>query len=61
VYRAGDNTGVWEMIYHKRGTGGSSDPFDEISTMAWKAFFAGAALNANWSRAIRVAATNLAN
>lgn len=61
VYRAGDNTGVWEMISHKRGTAGSSDPFNEISTIAWKAFYAGAALNANWSRALRCAATNLAN
>lgn len=61
VYRAGDNTGVWEMIFHPRGKAGSSDPFNEISTLAWKAFFAGAALNANWSRAIRCAATNLSN
>lgn len=61
VYRAGDNTGGWQMIHHKAGSGGTSDPFDEISTLAWKAFHAGAVLNANWSRALRVAATNLDN
>ncbi len=61
VYRAGDNTGGWELIQHEKGSGGVADPFNEISTIAWKAFFAGAVLNANWSRAIRVAATNLAN
>lgn len=61
VYRAGDNTGGWEMIFHDAGSGGIADPFNEIRTLAWKAFFAGAVLNANWSRAIRVAATNLAN
>lgn len=61
VYRAGDNTGGWEMIFKERGSGGTSDPFNEISTLAWKAFFAGAVLNANWSRALRVGATNLAN
>ena len=61
VYRAGDNTGGWEMIHKERGSGGTSDPFNEIATLAWKAFFAGAVLNANWSRAIRVGATNLAN
>lgn len=61
VYRAGDNTGGWELIQHARGSGGVADPFNEISTIAWKAFFAGAVLNANWSRAIRVGATNLSN
>jgi N4-gp56 family major capsid protein len=61
IYRAGDNTGGWEMIFKERGSGGTSDPFNEISTLAWKAFFAGAVLNANWSRALRVAATKLSN
>jgi N4-gp56 family major capsid protein len=61
VYRAGDNTGGWEMIFKERGSGGTSDPFNEIATLAWKAFFAGAVLNANWSRALRVGATNLSN
>jgi N4-gp56 family major capsid protein len=61
IYRAGDNTGGWELISHARGSGGTSDPFNEIQTIAWKAFFAGAVLNANWSRALRVAATNLSN
>lgn len=61
VYRAGDNTGGWEMIFHPRGSGGISDPFDEIGTLAWKAFFAGAILNSNFIRAIRTGATNLTN
>lgn len=61
IYRAGDNTGGWEMIFHDAGSGGIADPYNEIRTLAWKAFFAGAVLNSNWSRAIRVAATNLAN
>ncbi len=61
IYRAGDNTGGWELIFHKRGSGGISDPFNEISTLAWKAFFAGAVLNTDWSRALRVAATDLSN
>lgn len=61
VYRAGDNTGGWEIIQHARGSSGSADPFNEIATIAWKAWFVGKVLNSNWSRAIRVAATNLAN
>lgn len=61
VYRAGENKGSFEMIFKERGSGGTSDPFNEIATLAWKAFFAGAVLNANWSRALRVGATNLEN
>lgn len=61
TYMAGENKGSFEMIFHGKGSGGTSDPFDEISTLAWKAWFAGAVLNANWVRAIRVAATNLEN
>lgn len=60
IYRAGDR-GAWDLISHPRGSGGTSDPFNEISTLAWKAFFAGAVLNSNWSRNIVVAATDLTN
>lgn len=60
-YAAGDNTGGWEMIYHGAGSAGSGDPFNEIRTLAWKAWFAGAVLNANFSRSLRTAATNLTN
>lgn len=61
VYRAGENEGSFEMIFHERGSGGISDPFDEIATLAWKAWFAGAVLNSNWSRSLRSLATNLTN
>lgn len=61
AYRAGENTGGWELIYKERGSGGTSDPFDEISTIAWKAFFAGAILNSNWGRAYLTGATKLDN
>jgi N4-gp56 family major capsid protein len=61
VYRAGDNTGGWMLINHPKGSSGASDPFDELGTVAWKAWHAGAVLNANWSRALLVAATDLTN
>lgn len=61
IYRAGENKGAFEMIYKGLGSGGTSDPFNEISTLAWKAWHAGVVLNSNWCRAIRVAATNLSN
>ena len=61
VYRAGENTGSFEMIYHDKGSSGAADPFNEVRTLAWKAFYSGAVLNSNWSRSLRVAATNLTN
>lgn len=61
VYRAGENKGSFKLIFKGKGSGGTSDPFDEISTLAWKAWHASTVLNANWSRAIRVGATNLSN
>jgi N4-gp56 family major capsid protein len=61
TYMAGDNTGGWDLINHPRGSGGIADPFNEIATIAYKLFFTGAVLNANWARSINVAATNLAN
>lgn len=61
IYRAGENKGGFELIHHGPGSGGVADPYNEISTLAWKAFFAGAVLNSNWARSLRVAATNLTN
>lgn len=61
AFEAGDDTGDWEIIVHQKGSGGTSDPFNEISTMAWKSFHAGAVLNSNWGRALRVGATDLTN
>lgn len=61
AYRSGDNTGGWEMIFHPRGSGGIADPYNEIATLAWKAFHAAAVLNSAFSRAICVGATKLSN
>lgn len=61
AYRAGENKDSFELINHARGSGGTSDPFNEIGTLAWKAWHASAVLNSNWARAIRVGATDLTN
>lgn len=61
TYMAGENGGGFEIINKGRGSGGTSDPFNEISTIAWKAFHAAKVLNSNWSRSLRTAATNLTN
>lgn len=61
AYRAGENTGAFEMIHHERGSAGAGDPYNEIATMAWKSFHAGVVLNPNWIFGVRVGATNLSN
>lgn len=53
-----------ELIVKGRNTNrpsGLDDPFDEMMSVAWKAWHAGAVLNSNWGRGVVVAATNLAN
>lgn len=64
VYRAGEGASMdgIEMIAKGRGTGresGTGDPFDEIMTLAYKFWHAGALLNSNWARGIRSGATSL--
>ncbi len=59
IYKAGDSLGSIEMIHKPRGSAGSGDPFNEISTIAWKAWHGGAILNANWVRGIRSGATSI--
>lgn len=64
-YVSGDgNPSPIKLIVKGRNTNrpsGLDDPFDEMMSVAWKAWHAGAILNSSWCRAIRVAATNLSN
>lgn len=60
VFRAGDELDPVDVIVKTPQATGTSDPFNEISTVAWKAFHTGAILNANWVRGIRSAATSIA-
>jgi len=55
TYKAGDNTGGWEIINHPLGSSGAADPFNEIATLSYKTFFAGAVLNSKWGFSIRCA------
>jgi N4-gp56 family major capsid protein len=59
VYRTGENEGNFELVMHPKGSGGVADPFNEVSTIAWKAWWAGAVLNAAFSRRIVCGATAL--
>lgn len=60
IFRADDfrNMNI-ELIFKDRRTGGTSDPLEEISTLAWKSYHAAKVLNTSFSRAIRSGATNL--
>jgi N4-gp56 family major capsid protein len=59
IYRAGDPQGAVQLIVKGLGSGGASDPFNEVMTMAWKAWHTGAILNPAWVRGIRSGATAL--
>lgn len=56
IYRAGDALDAVDLIVKDFGSGGTADPFNEVMSMAWKAWHAGAVLNADWGRVIRSAA-----
>lgn len=61
TYMAGDSVDAIDIIVKQMGSGGTSDPFNEISTAAWKAWYAGAITNSAWLRVIRSGATNINN
>lgn len=48
-----------KIIEKARGSGGTSDPFDEIETIAYKFWHSGAVLNSSWARVIKSGATNI--
>lgn len=58
VYRAGDDLGPVEMIIKGLGSGGTSDPFNEVQTLAWKAWHTAKITNPLWIRDIRSGATD---
>lgn len=59
IYHAGEELDPVDVIVKTPKNSGTSDPFNEISTIAWKAWHTGAILNANWVRGIRSGATLL--
>jgi len=58
-FMAGDDVSTVEMISHGLGSGGTSDPYSEISTIAYKFWWHAAELNADWNRTIVSGATAL--
>ena len=48
IYMMYDRVPTVELIYHKPGSSGIADMFNENGSLAWKAWFAGKILNGNW-------------
>jgi N4-gp56 family major capsid protein len=48
-----------EIIYKPIGSGGAFDPFNEIGSLAWKAWYVGKILNPNWIVKVRSLASKL--
>lgn len=60
VYRMYDSTpSPIELISHAPGSAGAGDPYNEIATIAWKVWFAGAVLNGKWLTRLRTGASDL--
>lgn len=60
-FMAGDDLSPVKLIQKGLGSGGSSDPYDEISTLAYKFWWHAAELNANWNRTIVSGASSLSS
>lgn len=45
-------------VNHPPGSAGSADPYNEVGSLAWKAFHAGAILNNDWLVEVRAAASD---
>lgn len=58
-FMAGDDLSAIELIVKGLGSGGTSDPYNEVMTMAWKGWHTGTILNANWVRGVRSGSTAL--
>lgn len=56
IYMMYDRVPTVEIIYHKPGSSGVADPFNEQGSLAWKSWFAGKVLNGNWVVPVRTLA-----
>ena len=59
AYMAGDNLPGVQMIMHSRGSAGSADPLNEVSSLGWKSWHASTILNSNWIRNVQHVVDNI--
>jgi N4-gp56 family major capsid protein len=57
IYMMYDRVPTVELIYHKPGSSGIADMYNERGSLAWKAWFAGKVLNGNWIAKINTLAS----
>jgi hypothetical protein len=48
-----------ELIVHQPGSSGIFDMFNEVGSIAWKAWFVGKILNDNWIMSLKTGASKL--
>ncbi len=48
IYKMGDRPPAIEVITKPVGSSGITDPFNEVGSIAWKAWYAGQILNNSW-------------
>jgi len=58
AYMGGDSLPAVELIQHPPGSSGVGDAFNELGSLAWKAFHAGVILNQNFIVRVRSTATD---
>ena len=59
IYMMGDRLPAIQLINKPKGSSGAADPFNEVGSLAWKAWFAGKILNQNWIWKIRSLSADL--
>lgn len=59
IYRMGDRPPAIELIRKAVGSAGAGDPFNEMGTLAWKAWHAGKILNEDWIWEVDTLASDL--
>ena len=59
IYKMGDRVPTVELISHAPGSSGVADMFNEVGSLAWKAFFAGSVLNTAWVYEVRTCSTSI--
>jgi N4-gp56 family major capsid protein len=53
IYKIGDKLPAVMIINKPRGSAGAGDPYNEISTLAWKSWHTGLVLDSNWGRVVQ--------
>lgn len=59
IYQMYDRVPAVELIQHAPGSSGVGDPFNEVGSLAWKAWFAMKVLNPSWLVRVRSGASRL--